>query len=47
MNNQLYEQDLNLWRESIIEQIKQHRNIVLWETWWCWDTVRVCDNFLA
>ncbi|MEH2121661.1 hypothetical protein [Nostoc sp.] len=24
MNNQLYEQDFNLWRESIIEQIKQH-----------------------
>jgi hypothetical protein len=25
MNNQLYEQDFNLWRESIIEQIKEHR----------------------
>lgn len=25
MNNQLYEQDFNLWRQSIIEQIKEHR----------------------
>lgn len=25
MNNQLYEQDFNLWRESVIEQIRQHR----------------------
>ena len=25
MNNQLYEQDFNLWRESIITQIKEHR----------------------
>ncbi|MHC5614530.1 MAG: DUF29 domain-containing protein [Nostoc sp.] len=32
MNNQLYEQDFNLWRESIIEQIKQHRfNDIDWE----------------
>jgi Domain of unknown function DUF29 len=32
MNNQLYEQDFNLWRESIIEQIKQNRfNEIDWE----------------
>ncbi|MEH2391734.1 MAG: DUF29 domain-containing protein [Nostoc sp.] len=32
MNNQLYEQDFNLWRESIIEQIKEHRfNDIDWE----------------
>ncbi|MEH1870826.1 DUF29 domain-containing protein [Nostoc sp.] len=32
MNNQLYEQDFNLWRESIIEQIKQHHfNDIDWE----------------
>ncbi|AFZ22504.1 protein of unknown function DUF29 [Cylindrospermum stagnale PCC 7417] len=32
MNNQLYEQDFNLWRESIIEQIKQHQfNDIDWE----------------
>ncbi|WP_375513327.1 DUF29 domain-containing protein [uncultured Nostoc sp.] len=32
MNNQLYEQDFNLWRESIIEQIKEHRfNDINWE----------------
>ncbi|HYX15705.1 MAG TPA: DUF29 family protein [Nostoc sp.] len=32
MNNQLYEQNFNLWRESIIEQIKEHRfNDIDWE----------------
>ena len=32
MNNQLYEQDFNLWRETIIEQIKkQHFHDVDWE----------------
>ena len=32
MNNQLYEQDFNLWRQSIIEQIKEHRfNDIDWE----------------
>ncbi|WP_373525828.1 DUF29 domain-containing protein [Nostoc sp.] len=32
MNNQLYEQDFNLWRESIIEQIKENRfNDIDWE----------------
>ncbi|MBN3899728.1 MAG: DUF29 domain-containing protein [Nostoc sp.] len=32
MNNQLYEQDFNLWRESIIEQIKEDRfNDIDWE----------------
>jgi hypothetical protein len=32
MNNQLYEQDFNLWRESVIEQIKEHRfHDVDWE----------------
>ncbi|MBD2628695.1 DUF29 family protein [Trichormus variabilis] len=25
MNNQLYEQDFNLWRETIIQQIKEQR----------------------
>lgn len=32
MNNQLYEQDFNLWRQRIIEQIKEHRfNDINWE----------------
>ncbi|MGF2038143.1 MAG: DUF29 family protein [Nostoc sp. CmiVER01] len=32
MNNQLYERDFNLWRESLIEQIKEHRfNDIDWE----------------
>lgn len=32
MNKQLYEQDLNLWRESIIQQIKENRfNDIDWE----------------
>lgn len=32
MTNQLYDQDFNLWRESIIDQIKQHRfNEIDWE----------------
>lgn len=32
MNSQLYEQDFNLWRESIIEKIKQHQfNEIDWE----------------
>ncbi|MEH2310898.1 MAG: DUF29 family protein [Nostoc sp.] len=32
MKNKLYEQDFNLWRESIIEQIKEHRfNNIDWE----------------
>ena len=32
MNNQLYEQDFNLWRETIIQQIKKHNfNDIDWE----------------
>ncbi|MDZ8225213.1 DUF29 domain-containing protein [Nostoc sp. ChiVER01] len=32
MNNQLYERDFHLWRESLIEQIKEHRfNDIDWE----------------
>lgn len=32
MNNQLYEHDFNLWRQNIIEQIKEHRfNDIDWE----------------
>jgi hypothetical protein len=32
MNSQLYEQDFNLWRQSIIEQIKAHQfNDIDWE----------------
>ncbi|WYL97347.1 MAG: DUF29 domain-containing protein [Gloeotrichia echinulata IR180] len=32
MNNQLYEQDFNLWRKNIIEQIKENRfNDIDWE----------------
>ena len=32
MNNQLYEQDFNLWRETIIQQIKKHNfNDIDWK----------------